>query len=362
MKRYIWFILLLLVSCQGEHPSNHPGKKKMEPPSLSVIIDIPALPVKQQISGTCWAYSTTSFLESEIYRIKGFFIDLSEMYFVYNAYKQKAQNYILRQGTARFTEGGCNYDPLVDIDRLGVMPQGSYAADTLYDHHQLIEELTSHVHRFADARNQPTGVWRTQVSEILDSYMGKPADTLSYEGREYTSQTFFHYTELHKEDYINLTSFLDLPLDSYAVLEIPANWSSSRYFNISLDEYMANIDHALETGYSLAIDMDLTEPELSEMPGFAFLSSDSVITPQKRQMDFESFVTTDDHNMHLVGKVQDSSGNLYYKCKNSWGTSFGIDGHFYLTPSYVRAKSIYVMLHKEGLLETTRKKIETNSL
>lgn len=125
---------------------------------------------------------------------------------------------------------------------------------------------------------------------------------------------------------------------------------------------MANIDHALETGYSLAIDMDLTEPELSEMPGFAFLSSDSVITPQKRQLDFESFVTTDDHNMHLVGKVQDSSGNLYYKCKNSWGMSFGIDGHFYLTPSYVRAKSIYVMLHKDGLLETTRKKIETNSL
>ena len=126
MKRYIWFILLLLVSCQGEHPSNHPGKKKMEPPSLSVIIDIPALPVKQQISGTCWAYSSTSFLESEIYRIKGFFIDLSEMYFVYNAYKQKAQNYILRQGTARFTEGGCNYDPLVDIDRLGVLTQGLF--------------------------------------------------------------------------------------------------------------------------------------------------------------------------------------------------------------------------------------------
>ena len=191
MKRYIWFILLLLVSCQGEHPSKHSEEKMMEPPSLSTIIDIPALPVKQQISGTCWAYSTTSFLESEIYRIKGFFIDLSEMYFVYNVYKQKAQNYILRQGTARFTEGGCNYDPLVDIDRLGVMPQGSYAADTLYDHRHLIEELTSHVHSFADARNPSTGVWRAQVSEILDSYMGKPADTFSYEGREYTPQTFF---------------------------------------------------------------------------------------------------------------------------------------------------------------------------
>lgn len=183
MKRYIWFILLLLVSCRGEQPSKHSEEEKMEPPSLSAIIDIPALPVKQQISGTCWAYSTTSFLESEIYRIKGFFIDLSEMYFVYNAYKQKAQNYILRQGTARFTEGGCNYDPLVDIDRLGVMPQGSYAADTLYDHHQLIEELTSHVHRFADARIQPAGAWRSQVSEILDSYMGKPADTFFYEDR-----------------------------------------------------------------------------------------------------------------------------------------------------------------------------------
>ena len=361
MKKYIILLGVLLIAC-GK-PKNSIGQvqqtQEEEPLNLTVVNEIPALAIDQQISGTCWAYSTASFLESEIYRLKGRFINLSAMYFVHNAYMQKAQNYILRQGTARFTEGGCNYDPLTSIDRLGLMPQDAYSGivGNNTDHSELITELSALVKEYANPGNKSGGAWRAEISDVLHKHIGKPADTFHYEGNTYTAKDFLEYTGLKSNDYINLTSFIHAPQDQYFVLEIPANWSSTSYFNISLDEYMDNIDHALETGYSLAIDMDLTEPTLSERQDFAAMHPNTAITAEKRQSDFESLVTTDDHNMHLVGKVKDQYGNIYYKCKNSWGEAFGTDGHYYLTPSYVRSKSIYVMLHKDGLAEITRRKL-----
>lgn len=360
MKNYILFLTVFLVACNKPSENKPEQNQDLEPLSLTVINEIPALPITQQISGTCWAFSTTSFFESEIYRMEGCFINLSAMYFVYNVYMQKAQNYILRQGAARFTEGGCNYDPLIDIDRLGLMPHGAYSGDTIRDHRNLITELTTQVKDFANPENKLGGVWRLEVPAILDKYIGRPAETFLYKDSIYTPKDFLKYTGLKADDYINLTSFTHAPQNQYFVLEIPANWSSRAYFNVPLDEYIDNIDHALESGYSLAIDMDLVEPEVFIRQGFALMHPDSIVTPERRQADFESFATTDDHNMHLVGKVKDQHGNIYYKCKNSWGKEFGIDGHYYLSDSYLRSKSIYVMLHKDGLMESTRKKIVAN--
>ena len=51
-------------------------------------------PVPQGNTGTCWCFSTTSFYESEIRRITGKKINLSELYPVYFEYIEKAKGYI----------------------------------------------------------------------------------------------------------------------------------------------------------------------------------------------------------------------------------------------------------------------------
>ena len=58
----------------------------------------------QQKTGTCWSFATTSFLESEAIRMGEQDVDLSEMYVVQNIYKDKAANYVLRQGKANFSQ------------------------------------------------------------------------------------------------------------------------------------------------------------------------------------------------------------------------------------------------------------------
>lgn len=57
---------------------------------FQTIKDIEATPViSQDITGTCWSFSSTSFLEAEIIRTTGRKIDLSEMYNVRNTYPKR---------------------------------------------------------------------------------------------------------------------------------------------------------------------------------------------------------------------------------------------------------------------------------
>jgi bleomycin hydrolase len=357
-----WFCLLQLFTACGKINTRGEAVQQINSHTFSPLMEIPSLPIiNQHASGTCWAFSTTSFLESEILRVLGDSIDLSEMYFVRNAYIGKTRNFVMRQGTARFTEGGCNHDPLLSLSELGLLPQAAYTGhvngDTIYDHRKLVEKLEPKVKAYANPGNKLGTAWKTEIPAILDEFIGKTPGNFTYRGNQYTPVSFFSHTRLQPADYINITSFTHVPVDRSFILNIPANWANESYYNVSLEEYMANIDHALETGYSLTIDLDISEPGFSIRNGVAIILPEEIITPDIRQSDFENFNTTDDHNMHLVGKVKDQHGNIYYQCKNSWGPSLGRNGFIYLSAPYVKKKSISVMVHKDGLTEITKQKL-----
>ncbi|MBT8387168.1 MAG: peptidase C1, partial [Ignavibacteria bacterium] len=57
-------------------------------------------PVSQGNTGTCWCFSTTSFFESEVYRLQGLEVKLSEMYTVYWEYVEKAKRFMQQRGNS----------------------------------------------------------------------------------------------------------------------------------------------------------------------------------------------------------------------------------------------------------------------
>jgi len=341
------------------------------------VKDIACTPViSQGATGTCWSFSSTSFLEAEIIRITGKKIDLSEMFNVRHTYPKKAWNFVMRQGKAQFGEGGLNHDVINSARDFGIVPESAYSGLVgkveKHDHQKMAAALENLLKPYADPSKKLDPKWKSEVTAILDKYMGAAITEFTYEGKKYTPKSFLEMTKLNLDDYITITSFTNEPFYSKFILDVPDNFSNGSFYNMPLDEFVANVDNALEKGYTLALDADVSEKTFSGREGIAVVPENSAdektilteikpekkISPEFRQQEFENFNTTDDHLMHIVGKVKDQSGNTYYKVKNSWGTKNNAhEGYIYMSVPYLKLKAISVLLHKDALIKNTKKQL-----
>ena len=82
----------------------------------------------QNRSGTCWAYSTLSFFESEILKKTGKTYDLSEMYVANKTYMDRATMAVRMHGDVSFSEGGSAYDVLYALQHYGIVPENAMPA------------------------------------------------------------------------------------------------------------------------------------------------------------------------------------------------------------------------------------------
>lgn len=334
--------------------------------------------LSQGNTGTCWSFSTTSFLESEVKRITGKTIDLSEMYIVKNTYPAKAYNYVYRQGKAQFSEGGLGHDVLNAVRTDGVVPQEFYTgfvgdADK-YDHSVMVEKLTGYVENLVNHKKAYLkDNWQQEFDEILEEFMGKEPKSFTFEGKQYTPKEFADYLKINPDDYVAISSFSNVPFYKSFVLSIPDNFSNGSFYNLPLDEYMQLMDDALMNGFTLSFSTDVSEPTFSAKQGMAILPSEGkkedyfkVILPEtwatqeQRQKNFENFTTVDDHLMHITGILKDQLGNRYYDVKNSWGTDLANGGDVYMSAAFIRMKSIAFWVHKDALSKDLKKKLGIN--
>ena len=376
MNKSIIYVALLLVSYVGFSQAYE----------FHTLKDIEATPViSQGETGTCWSFATTSFLEAEIIRTTGKKIDLSEMYNVRNTYLDKAENYVMRQGKSQFGEGGLSHDVINSARKYGIVPESNFIGKTnpeeQYNHSKMEAELEAIVKKVVSQTPKVYPNWKADYAAVLDNYMGKfnenliispklsiDNSTISNDGKSLTPKQFLTSTKLNLDDYVSITSYTNEPYYSKFILNIPDNFANGSFYNLPLDEFIQNIDNALDKGFTLALDTDVSEKTFSGKNGIAVvpdnendaqiiltqIKPEKNITPAYRQAEFENFDTQDDHLMHIVGKVMDQKGNPYYKVKNSWGTKSGKDGFVYISVPYVRLKAISVMLHKDGLTKKTK--------
>jgi len=337
--------------------------------TFSTVKDIQATPVKNQgNTGTCWSFSTSSFVESEIKRLSDMDIDISEMYFVRNTYTIKAWDYVMRQGHAQFSEGGLAHDVTNAIRKFGMVPRSVFSGlindQKGYDHEEMFTLLKTTLDEFIKNPNKKgSAEWKTAMNTILDTYMGKNPVTFIYKGSMYTPQTFAAITKFNPDDYVTITSFTQQPFYSKFILNIPDNFSNGFFYNVPLNDMMGIINTALANGYSVELDVDVSEPTFSSKNGIAVLplnvndnkkSLTEIVPEQKvtqlsRQQAFENYSTTDDHLMQITGMLTDQNGTTYYKVKNSWGTKLANGGYVYMSEAYARMKIISIMVHKDAI-------------
>ncbi len=337
--------------------------------------DIECTEVKSQGStGTCWSFATSSFLESELIRLGKSNPDISEMYVVREIYKDKARNYILRQGKANFSQGSLSHDVIRVLSTKGIMPQSAFAGrapdEKRYNHSEMEAVLKGMLDGVLKQKSVSTK-WMTAFDKVLDVYLGECPKDFIVDGKKMKPSEYAADLNLDAEDYVNITSFSHHPFYSKFILEIPDNYSNGSYYNIPLDELVNIIDHAAEKGYSIAWDGDVSEKGFSSKNGIAILPTDPKredlfekpgkelsVTQESRQAMFESFATTDDHLMQVVGTAKDGKGTKYYKIKNSWGEISDYKGYLYMSRPYVQAKTVSIMVHKDAIPSEIMNKLE----
>ncbi|MDT8308297.1 MAG: C1 family peptidase [Bacteroidales bacterium] len=362
------------------------AQEEHESYQFDTIINLDVTPVKNQAqSGTCWSFATVSMLESELLRKTGKHYDLSEMFFVRYAYINRADQYLRRHGNSNFGPGGQAHDVIDVLKSFGCMPEKAYNGlpddKKIHNHGELDAVLQAYLDVI---RRKRSGSFNTQwlkgFNALLDAYLGGIPDTFDTEKTTHTPISYVAALGLNADDYIELTSFTHQPFYSNFVLEIPDNWSDGLYFNIPINEMMNAIDHALEHGYTIAWDGDVSNVGFSFFNGvavvpendlfdgmnkeevnerLAYILPEKMVTQDYRQEMFDKQVMTDDHLMHLTGMAKDQYGTKYYLIKNSWGTSRNnYGGYLLMSEQYLRLNTIAVMLNKEGLPKSIGKAIK----
>ena len=332
-----------------------------------------ATPVKNQAStGTCWCFATVSFLESELLRMGKGEYDLSEMFIVRNNYIRRMNDNYLRRGRGNVSQGSIAHMVTWVMDNVGLMPEEVYDGinyDSATHNHG---ELAKWVKTVSDAAvEMKTPLKPEIVNGVLDAYLGQVPETFTYKGKEYNAASFAESLGLKAEDYVELTSFSHHPFYELVPVEIPDNWDHAMMYNLPLDEFMQVIDHAVNAGYTVTWDGDVSEPgyafqhyvavntdeDLRKAKDLTAKAVEKPVTQESRQKGFESFTTTDDHLEHLVGIAKDQDGVKYYKIKNSWGTQRNGTGYHYFSEEYMKAKTVSILVHKNSIPKAIKAKL-----
>ena len=334
-------------------------------------------------TGTCWAFSTVSFLESEALRLGRKEVDLSEMYVVRHIYRLKCENYVRRQGTAQFGEGGLAHDVLIAVEKYGIMPESVYpgrkAPSSPLNHGKLdksLKNLCDDLVKLGKEGKLPMD-WLKQIDQILDEEFGKVPTKFDYSNVVFTPTSYRDYLGFKTDDYVTITSFTHHPFWDKFILEIPDNWANGAMYNVPLSDMMRCAKNALDLGYSVEWDADVSNEGFSAKNGLAIVPSinwkdkdgiaqantfklweaETKVTQELRQQLFDKQVTTDDHLMHIVGLLDETHSGLYFVVKNSWGEISDLKGFVYCSEAYMRQNTISFTVHKESIPEDISRRL-----
>jgi bleomycin hydrolase len=357
----------------ADEPTTVDSQEPQETTGFGFVRDtmLPCTVIKNQArTNTCWCFATNSFLEAELLRLGKGDVNLSEMFIVRHIYPMKAERYVRRQGKSQFAGGGLTNNVIRVWRDYGAVPERVYPGttdDRLHDQYELDRVLKAMLDAVISSK-KVNPAWRQAVTGTLDAYLGTLPKEFEYEGTRYTPKQFAEYLGLDADDYVQITSFTHHPFYREIELELPDNWAGDRYWNVPLGDLMETMKNSIAKGYTFVWDGDISERSCKRSDGVAILpakdwqdkteeerkrlckepESELEVTQALRQQQFDSFRSTDDHLMHVVGTAHDRLGTLYFVVKDSYGSrDHGHDGLVYMSEPYFRSKTIAILVQTD---------------
>lgn len=319
-------------------------------------------PISQGQTGTCWSFSTTSFFESEVYRLHGKKVSLSPIYTAYWEYVEKVRRYVRERGNSLVDEGSEANAVTRIYKQYGVVPAevctGLLPGQKFHDHSKMMEEIKTYLKHIKtiNAWNEEEVISVTK--SILNHYLGEPPTEVIVEGKKYTPKEYLNnYLKLSMDDYVDILSYMQQPYWEQVEYEVPDNWWHSKdYYNVPLDIFMDIIKSSIKSGFTMSIGGDVSEAGYDAWAKCAVVPSFDIpseyIDESARQFRFSNQTTTDDHGIHLVGFTERENGTWFLiKDSGAGSRNTGDAGYYFYHEDYVKLKIMDFMVHKDAVKE-----------
>ncbi len=398
MRKILWAVMasMTLPLCAVAQSEDTTAVAKPEGYQFTDTKVLPTTPIKNQAqSGTCWSFAGIALLENELLRMGKPEYDLSEMWIVRHCYLDKLARFVRYHGTVEFAGGGGVIDVPYVVTKYGLVPEEVYTGLNYGTEKHNHNELDAVMRAYAEAvvkGDKLTTAWLNGAAGIIDAYLGDVPETFTYNGKQYTPESFAASLGLNMDDYVCITSFTHHPFYTTFPVEVPDNWLQGYSYNVPLDEMVQIVDAAIDNGYSVLWSADVSEKGFNRKGGFMVCPAEKLredmsegewlnwskmtekereeqqykletpgkeldVTQEMRQLAYDNYETTDDHGMLLMGKAVDQIGNRYYKVKNSWSTENGFDGFYYVSIPYFRYKTLNIVVNKNAIPSALRAKM-----
>ncbi len=195
-----------------------------------------------------------------------------------------------------------------------------------------------------------------RVQATVNKYLGKLSATFTYKGKTFSPQSFFkEVVALPWNEYVIITSFQYAPFYQFTELRVPDNWKhNTNYFNVPLDVFYASLKEAVSHGYSVVVDVDISEPsyeltkEVAIIPDFDIPAA--AISQEARELRFNNGTTTDDHLVQIVA-YKKFGDEEWFLVKDSLYTAWEgpHQGSIFFHASYVKLKVLAFLVHRDGV-------------
>jgi len=322
-------------------------------------------PAPQDLAQCCWSYTTTSMFESEIFRMSGKKIKLSEMYSVYYEHLERVERLIDTRGESFYGEGS-QVNALIRLyKKYGIVPYEAYTGKfccnvegiNRRDYVPMYEEIKSYINWVKENNLWDKKTNLDYVKTILNKHMGTPPETVIVNGKELTPKEFYETLNLQVDNYISLMSTLKYPFYEYHVFPYNDNWwENADYLNVPINEYYNALKEAVKNGYTVGIAGDL-----SQEPGLYYYDKGVGIIPEfdipeeyinqdSREFRMYNRTTVDDHAVQIVGYTQ-KDGYDWFIIKETGdpGRESNHRGYIYYRGDYIKLKVLYYFVHKDAV-------------
>lgn len=326
--------------------------------------------ISQGNAGSCWAYSTISMYESEIYRLTQKKVKLSEIFIVYYEYVEKARRFVRQRGNSLFAHGSEANAVTRILKDYGAMPQELYTGllhgRKYHSHDAMYDEMMGYLNAVKKNNAWNEEVVLETIKKIMNHHIGQPPAEFTVDGKKYTPKSYLNdYLKFNPDDFVEILSYKQEPYWQQVEYKVPDNWwHSDEYYNVPLDVFMDIVKKSIRDGYTISIGGDVSESGFSRKTQCALVPTYDIpsdyIDGNARQFRFSNKTTTDDHGMHLVGYL-DKDGKDWYLIKDSSSGSRNNDknapefGYYFFHEDYVKLKMMGFTIHKDAVKDILKK-------